>query len=431
MKRIFLILAMCAPLGIVAQEATNRTVVTPQLISDLTAEAETNNAALWAARSEIEAAEWNAKSIPKWRDPEVMAGGMAADRMMREEDGDIFYGVEQSLPVFGKEKAARNAAEAEVPVAEAELDLRFQTLRKTIAQTLYEAALADEILELAREDLVWIQALETTVEHRYEAGDTSQVELLTVQNERSKAAQQLVVARNNREVAYATLNRLLNRNLHSTWLPLQLPDLFAPVHYSEKLLDYAMRFEPRIKLMAREKESAEARAALTRKERLPDLGVGVEASHYSRTGEGRSLSVLVKMNLPWVNRDKYKAAIKRDEARVREVEYELEDELYAVQVDVHHLIAMIDNARREALLYRDEIVPRSEQALASARASWEANRDAFRNVLETHRMLLEARTMYFKALADQHKAISELVLCCGIGDLEALQMLIEREEEEE
>ena len=121
----------------------------------------------------------------------------------------------------------------------------------------------------------------------------------------------------------------------------------------------------------------------------------------------------------------------RDEARVREVEYELEDELYAVQVDVHHLIAMIDNARREALLYRDEIVPRSEQALASARASWEANRDAFRNVLETHRMLLEARTMYFKALADQHKAISELVLCCGIGDLEALQMLIEREEEEE
>ena len=431
MKSFSLILLVCAHVGVAAQAATGPTVVTPELISELSAEAETNNASLWAARSQIEAVEWNARSIPRWRDPEVMVGGMAADRMMREEDGDIFYGVEQMLPIFGKEKAARSAAQAEVPVAEAELDLRFQTLRKSIAQTLYQAALADELLALAQEDVLWIEALEKTVEQRYEAGRATQTEWLTVQNQRTKAAQLLNVARNDREVAYATLNRLLNRNLHSTWLAHRLPELFPPIYYSEKLLAYAMKFEPKLKRMAKEKESAEAMAALTRKERLPDLGVGVEASHYSRTGEGRSASVLLKMNLPWVNRDKYNAAIRRDEARVRELEYEIEDELYAVQVDVHHMISMIDNARREALVYRDEIIPRSERALASARASWEGGRDAFRDVLESRRMLLEARTMYLKALAEQYQGISELVLCCGIGDLEALEMLINDDEEAE
>ena len=91
--------------------------------------------------------------------------------------------------------------------------------------------------------------------------------------------------------------------------------------------------------------------------------------------------------------------------------------------------AMIDNARREALLYRDEIIPRSEQALRSAEAAWQASRDAFRDVLDARRMLIEARTMYFKAVSEQYSAISELILCCGIADLEALEMLAKGENE--
>ena len=90
---------------------------------------------------------------------------------------------------------------------------------------------------------------------------------------------------------------------------------------------------------------------------------------------------------------------------------------------MHHLTSMIDNARREALVYRDEIIPRSERALSSAQIAWQSSKDAFRDVLDSRRMLLEARTMYFKAVADQYKAISELVLCCGVGDLEALEMI--------
>jgi hypothetical protein len=38
-------------------------------------------------------------------------------------------------------------------------------------------------------------------------------------------------------------------------------------------------------------------------------------------------------------------------------------------------------------------------------------------------MLVEARLMHAKAIAEQYVMLSELVLCCGLGDLEALQML--------
>jgi hypothetical protein len=38
-------------------------------------------------------------------------------------------------------------------------------------------------------------------------------------------------------------------------------------------------------------------------------------------------------------------------------------------------------------------------------------------------MLLEGKLMYVRAVAEQYEMLSELVLCCGLGDLEALQMI--------
>ncbi|MGN6385688.1 MAG: TolC family protein, partial [Verrucomicrobiota bacterium] len=130
-----------------------------------------------------------------------------------------------------------------------------------------------------------------------------------------------------------------------------------------------------------------------------------------------------KMKLPWLNRDKYRAAHNREKARVNEVESLIEDYSHQAREELHHMISKIDNARREALLYRDEIIPRSELALAGIEAAWRANRATLPEVLEARQILVQGRRSYYRAVADQYIALSELVLCCGAGDLEALQML--------
>ena len=405
-----------------------RIVLTAELLTQYAEEARTNNAAIWAARSRIKAAEENARSIPIWRDPEVMVGGMAAETMMREEDGDIMYGAEQMLPLFGKEQAARAAARAEIPVEEAELEDKFQAVRKSLAEALFNAVLADEILVLANEDLLWLNTLATAVEQRYAVGGASQVDVLRVQNERSSRAEKIRNQENDREAAYASVNRLLNRNVISAWPRMELTEVFPPVPLTARLIDLAVRFEPRLAMMKRRREQSEAMMNLSRKEARPDLSALVENRQYLRTGDERSTTFALKMTIPLFNRSKYKAAIRRDAARVEEIEYEIEDYTYQVRTEIHHLIARIDNARREALLYRNEIIPRSEQALRSAEEAWQANRDAFRDVLDSRRMLLEARTMYFKAVAEQYMALVELITCCGISDLESLDVVVESEE---
>jgi cobalt-zinc-cadmium efflux system outer membrane protein len=419
-----LILLGCNCLAALAQEqTTNRTVLTPEFINELSEEARTNNSALWASRSRVTAARENSASIPHWRDPEVMIGGMAAERSMREEDGDLIYGVEQMLPVFGKEKAMRNAAKADIPLQEAELEFQFQMLRKQLAVALFEAALRDELLILSRQDLIWLETLLKGVEERYKLGEASLVDVIKVQNERSRRQEQVTTDQNTREDAYVSVNRLLNRNVHAGWSPLALPETANAIPMSSKVIDFALKFEPKLKAMRKELLRAEAVAEISRKEKRPDLAMALEGRQFSGTGEGRSASVLLKMKIPWLNGNKYRAAIRRDEARVQEVKSGIEDYTYQTQAELHHLISMIDNARREALIYRDEIIPRSERALASAQVAWQSSRDSFRDVMDARRMLIEAHTMYFKAIAEQYKTISELVLCCGVGDLEALQML--------
>jgi cobalt-zinc-cadmium efflux system outer membrane protein len=398
-------------------------LLTPQLINELAEEARTNNAALWANRARVVAAEENAKTIPLWRDPEVMAGGMIAEEAKRADDGDLIYGVQQALPVFGKEKALRNAARSEAAVEEADLEYQFQNLRKTLAQALFNAALADEVLVLSRQDLAWLETLTAAVEQRYQAGDASQVDVLRVQNERSKRAEMIRSDENMRHDAYVSINRLLNRNLLSGWARMQLPPIPGPVPFTERLFGYASKFEPKVLMMRTQIERAEAAVEASRKGRRPELTAAVQGRNYVRTGEGRSAEIVLKMTLPFFNNNKYKAAIRRDEARVKEIENQLEDYIHGLRAEIHHLTARIDNARREALVYRDQIIPRSEQALRSAEAAWQASRDAFRDVLDARRMLIDARTMYVRAVAEQYIAMSELILCCGIGDFEALEML--------
>jgi outer membrane protein TolC len=175
--------------------------------------------------------------------------------------------------------------------------------------------------------------------------------------------------------------------------------------------------------MREEVRAANAMAEMTRRERFPEVSLGAVSRNFSGDGEWRQAELAVRFSLPWFNRNQYRSAIARDEAKVRAAEWQAADYAASLQEEVHGLTLKIEAARREALAYRDDIIPRSEAAEQSARAAWEAGRGMFRDVLEAHRMLVEARLMHIRAVAEQYEMLSDLVLCCGLGDLEALGMI--------
>ena len=402
---------------------TNSLTLTPVVVNQFAEEMRTNHPALLAAAARTNAAGAGINAVRTWEDPMIRLGAMAGDEMMRREDGDLMYGAEQKLPLWGKPERARRVARAELEVVTADADYRFQFLRSEFAKALFHTALAERVVVIGEQDLAFVQTMTETLDAKYRAGSATQVELLQVQNERAKRTTQLENDRGKLAHDWVALNRFLNRPLTNSWPALELPSIGAPVVYNERLVDFASKYEPKLRMMREQVRQAEAVVDATRRSRLPEVSLGLESRNYSGDGEWRQAEFALNFSLPLFNAKKYRADIRRDEAKVKSTEFEVADYELSVREEIHNLTVKIDAARREALLYRDEVLPRSESALESARASWESGRGTFRDVLDARRMLLDARLMFARAVSEQYQMLSELVLCCGLGDLEALEML--------
>jgi hypothetical protein len=105
----------------------------------------------------------------------------------------------------------------------------------------------------------------------------------------------------------------------------------------------------------------------------------------------------LRVSFPWFNRTKYQKDYERDLAKKQAAEQQREDLEQTVREEVHHLTVDVDNARREALLYSDEIAVRAEQALSSRLVEWETGKGMLRDVFEARRMALEAQSMAARA----------------------------------
>jgi outer membrane protein TolC len=404
---------------------TNEIVVSTELIHQLAEEARTNNPALRAAASRAAAAKLNSEAVRTWEDPMAMFGGSVfSDRGFDPaEEGDLTYEVDQKLPLWGKPKANRTVARTEFAVQEAESALRYQELLRDITKELVMAALAERVVDLGEQDLAWLETTAKTTEARYRSGQAAAADTLQIQNEVAKRSELLRTDRLRRGHEHVSLNRLVNRDVNAAWPHLQLPDPTPAVPFSEKLVSLALASEPRLRVIEQEVKQAEAMAEVTRKSRLPDVSLGIEGKQYHGDGGFRMGMFKLSFPVPWVNSDKYRKDYLRDKQRQKAAEEDRRDRVLTVREELHHLTVEIEALRREALLYRDEISTRVDQALSNRLVDWQTGRGNFRDVLDARRMLLESQLMAARAIAEQRQTVAELLLWTGLNSAEALAPL--------
>lgn len=85
----------------------------PSMIQRLIREAVRSHPLMAAASARAEGAIAGVGAVRLWDDPQLGIGGMAAERMMREQRGDIVIGIAQKLPRQRLYEAEKRHAEAE------------------------------------------------------------------------------------------------------------------------------------------------------------------------------------------------------------------------------------------------------------------------------------------------------------------------------
>ncbi len=411
--------------GAAAPAEANALSVSASLLAGLFAEARTNNSGLRVAEARVIASQRAIETVRSWEDPRVNLGGLIGPaRRMPSQDGDLVYGVEQALPLWDRPRLNRDILVAGAQTEATEAALRETQLRREVTRALLRLALVHRNAGFLTNDVAWLDALIGLQEERFRAGFGSHTELLQLQNEKSRRADAFRTEQSRRRTEEAALNRLLGRPLAAAWPVVELPLLAAPVVHTPALADYAATNEPRLKVLRQTRAQAEAVTRLTETMRRPDVSFGVTGRQYTGDGGLREGMFSVSLNLPWWNAPKYRADLRRDEAKVRTIEAEMADYELSVREEILRLALATDTAHREAVLYRDEILQRTQQAMASHQAMWEGNRGPLRDVLDARRAFLEGLLMRDRAIVEQHLAFADLAALCDLPDYFQLGRLL-------
>ena len=389
-----------------AQEAK---LVDEPFLENIRSEAVRNHPAARSASIRGDAAARDIRGIRLWDDPSVGFTLMAAEKMMRRNEGDIRLGFEQPIPKPGLYSANISKAEA-IERAQWE-NSRMSALEvgAAAAKDAIELALVDESISLQISQIGWLEAMAENAREMSLNPDASSIDALRLESELAREKQILKAARRTRDGISQSLNLRLGRTLESSWpeLKLTLNPTPSPVASSE--IARIPRSNPRVRSMMEMTDAAKADVRIAEAEKTPQFAVGVETGIYSG-GDVRSVGVGLKMSLPFFNRSSYEARIESSQLREKAAVGDVEATRLEVAADVISAVTEAANAAAQARAYSGEIYERARSATRSIEAAWISSKSPLTDLLDSNRILFSIRLEQRRFVAMQLAALEQLNL---------------------
>jgi len=378
----------------------------PQLDA-LVAEALMNAPETAAAQASVEAAQRRIVPARTLADPFVSTTYQNDGRNLSLGSAEgSFLGVmaSQGIPWPGKLRLAGDLAASEArEIERGTLGRTALTLEARVRNAWYDLVLArtiDRIIEDRRNAATQIEA---SVRERYAAGLAEQQDVLRAQVElvrvdEQKAMQAAVIAGRVAELnrlagapqdrPIVTTDRLPDDATHPT-----LPDLISA----------AAARSPELAASAQAIETGQIRAALAKRNFLPDFNVNAGSMYRGSFEMGPMWQVGVGVSIPlWIER-RQRNQLAEAQAVVRGRTAESDTVSRELELRTRERAAQLDAALEIAALYRDKVLPLDELSLESALASYQAGKLPFISILDALNTLYSDRAIYAGRLAESAK----------------------------
>lgn len=385
---------------------------TPRLLDagyldTLRAEVRTNHPSVAAAQARVLAAEAAVRAVRFWEDPTANAGIMAADRALREENGDLIFGVEQMLPRRKLYDARKARAGAEQAIFEAETRATALTLETLVGRAAIELALVDEMLAIEANQLAWLDSMAVNALEKLKDPMANASEPLRIESEVAQERQKIDSTQLQRTRQVRQLNILLGRGTDDAWPVLRLPDSASLTPALADELARLYQVNPMLQAMLNTAVAAKSGIEVARRERSPTFSVGVESSVYSG-GEFRQATVGAKMTLPWFNNSVYRANTERARQEQKTAEHATEALARNLRSEAVAAHTEAETSARQARTFSDEIIPRAGKAVESTQNAWISSKASILEVLDARRSLLKARLEERRSVAAHRAALEAL-----------------------
>lgn len=313
--------------------------------------------------------------------------------------------VMQMLPLASRQAAIR-AAEAKARATESGIATQRVAARRDAAEMLADWWQADAARAVMDETRGLLRESTATAEAMYRAGQAKQSEVLRMQAELTRMTAGFIAMDAMRRKSAASLSAMLDAPLNADSLQPALPAV-APESAKSTPNESA-----ELKAAHLAVDAAAAEEAKMRRERWPDLEVGLQLGQRPGTSE-RMVSVMAGAAIPLFARQRQLQAIEEMSAMRRMADADARNVAAANRAAMTDALSAVERSRELQRLYDGTLLPQLTAALESAAAAYRAGSGSLDAMLGAMMSLNDARISRLTARADEVRALARLEQLTG------------------
>ena len=324
----------------------------------------------------------------------------------------------QIFPAFGKlalrEKSAAAEAEAAMHRFEAERVLLYDRVSKAFFEYYY----LSRATAVTAANLRLLADLENAVNARYTAGLTPFSDLIKVQVEKDRVANELAAMQDERAAQSSLLSGLLNLRQQQILPWPEVKPSESSILDESLLAGMLENLNPELKAADAMVSAGMYRKQLARRSYLPDFMLGASGMVMPGMGgeDETDVALMAGISLP-IWHGKYRAEIREAEADTRAAVSEKEDMQNMLRAELSMAIFKARDAERRKTLFGTSLIPKAEQSLNAAQQEFSSGKADFMTLIDAQRTLLEFQLMAERAVADREIALAEIGCCIGKFDI--------------
>ena len=411
------LLAVVVTVAALAQEPSTPPITGTETLEQLLARLPEANPDIRARRHEVEAARQRLPQAWALPEPTLTYGFWPRQDDMAADPPDHRIGVMQGLPGPGKRALRADRVDAEIAAAQHRLDRTTLEVSSDFRTTYYEACILERTIAITRENLALVTQFEALARSRFRTGEAL-ADVLKAQVEMGRIENEALSMEALREPLRAALNALLGRPADAALaVPSDLPGgALAAVAPGAFLAAASLEANPELDEWAAQVRGAEVGVRQARRERVPDVTLGLEYESdrpWSPNAEGSDMVFAsISVTLPiWsrLNRSRIAEAAAQA-AALREARQGRANRL---QAEWQRAVYRLRDAERRMALYEGQLLPRARQSVEVSRQAYEVGKADFTALIDAQRMALDLQTVYEQARLDRAQALAEAERLAG------------------
>ncbi|MBP7216299.1 MAG: TolC family protein [Candidatus Omnitrophica bacterium] len=385
----------------------------------LISEAQKNNPEILAALKRYEAAKARIPQAKSLDDPtigftfEKIPRGTVKIGQTSPEDRMLTF--TQFLPFFGKLSLKGKIALVESQMFAAEYKSKELEVINQVKNAYYALWLSYKEIALNNESLDLLERIAKLAETNYALGDMRQEEVYKIHAEIARLNTDLLNLQQEKLALQTKLNTLLNREPEAVLgIPVLDDEGIAFKEDVKSLYQATLLNQPELIMFSYAIEKNKHAKSLAKRSFFPDLMASIVQRGIT-SGTIGPWDLMLSFTVPLWFWTKQRYEVREAIANLEEAEAAYKAMQNKAFAEVKQLFSDIQIEKNNIKAFKTSLIPIVEGSIASSLASFRSGKGDFMMLLDAHRMLIETKMNYYKALVDYNRNVADLERAVGLA----------------